>query len=123
MPTLLVAVDVSSAREGCHLLACSFVALVQTYSIALVLLAMMRNQDTAAAGMLINGKAGVQGVKYSLGSTWIRAPGGQDTFEVTPSGITVTGTPPLSPSAATVFFYGTEKYGLKAKLLNDAPEI
>ena len=112
-------------REGCHLLACSLVTLapVQTHGIEVVLRAMMRNQDTAAAGMLINGKAGVQGVKYSLGSTWIPAPAGQDTFEVTPSDITVTGTPPLSPSAATVFFYGTKKYGLKAKLLNDAPEI
>jgi|EP01046_Picozoa_sp_COSAG06_P050691 hypothetical protein len=73
--------------------------------------------------MLINDKPGVDGVKYSVGSTWVRAPPSQDTFEVTPSGTTVTGTPPLSPSAATVFFYGTSKYGLRAKLLNDAPEV
>jgi hypothetical protein len=72
--------------------------------------------------MLINGKPGVSGVKYSLGSTWVPAPASQDTFEVSPGGTTVTGTPPLSPSAATVFFYGTQKYGLEAKLLNDAPE-
>lgn len=72
--------------------------------------------------MLINGKAAVSGVKYSLGSSWVPAPPSQDTFTVSPSSTTVTGTPPLSPSAATVFFYGTQKYGMQAKLLNDAPE-
>jgi hypothetical protein len=36
---------------------------------------------------------------------------------------TATGTPPMSPAASTVFFYGTAKYGLQAKLVNDAPEV
>jgi hypothetical protein len=65
-------------------------------------------------------------VKYSLGSNWGPVPHGQCTFEVTDGSktlSTVTGTPPLSPSAATVFLFGTEKYGLKSILLNDAPEV
>ena len=65
--------------------------------------------------------------RYSLGSAWGQVPPGQATFTVAADGstqalATVTGTPPLSPSAATVFFYGTAKYGLVAKLLDDAPE-
>ena len=47
----------------------------------------------------------------------------QDTFVVSPPGTVVTGTPPASPSAATVFFFGTQKYGYTAKLLADAPEV
>ena len=78
--------------------------------------------------MTVNSIPFVTGVKYSLGSTWVQLKPGQDTFHVvdaagSPTLATVTGTPPLSPSAATVFLYGTKVYGLAAKLLNDAPEV
>lgn len=36
---------------------------------------------------------------------------------------TVTGSPPLSPSAATVYLYGVDLTGTAAKLLSDAPEV
>eukprot|EP01047_Picozoa_sp_COSAG01_P099005 COSAG01_NODE_29104_length_645_cov_0.992674_1_plen_77_part_00 len=67
---------------------------------------------------------------YSVGSNWVQVSpgaGGQDTFEVVGSAdetvlATVTGYPPASPSAATLFFYGVAETGTSAKLLNDAPE-
>lgn len=82
---------------------------------------------TVNAGMSANGKAVTTGVKYADSSTWVQVPTGQDTFVVNGGSggkalSTVTGTPPLSPSAATVFFYGTESFGLFTKLLDDAPE-
>lgn len=83
--------------------------------------------DTSGIDMSVNGKSVTTGVKYADSSTWVPVPTGQDTFTILTGGggkglATVTGTPPLSPSAATVYFYGTTQYGLFAKLLNDAPE-
>jgi hypothetical protein len=83
--------------------------------------------DTTGIGMRVNGKPIAAGVKYGDSSTWVPVPTGQDTFTILAGGggkelATATGTPPLSPSAATLFFYGTTQYGLFAKLLDDAPE-
>ena len=82
--------------------------------------------DTSGIGMAVNGKSVTTGVKYADSSTWVAVPTGQDSFTVVDGAgkelSTVTGTPPLSPSAATVYLYGTAQYGLFSKLLNDAPE-
>jgi hypothetical protein len=82
--------------------------------------------DTGGIGMSVNGKSVTAGVKYADSSAWVPVPTGQDTFTILAGDgkglATATGTPPLSPSAATVYFYGTTQYGVFAKLLNDAPE-
>lgn len=85
--------------------------------------------STASASLAVGGKSLVDGVKYSLGSEWVQVPtAGQDTFTVlggtaTTPLATVVGSPPLSPSAATVFLYGVAQTGTAAKLLSDAPEL
>ena len=82
--------------------------------------------------MAVNGKQVVaeSGVKYSLGSPWEQVGAGQSKFDVLDlmSGkavlASVSGTPPLSPKAATVFFFGAagSDGGLQAQLVSDAPE-
>eukprot|EP01051_Picozoa_sp_SAG22_P013437 SAG22_NODE_1504_length_4277_cov_4.550503_3_plen_432_part_00 len=85
--------------------------------------------STASASLAIGGKAVVDGVKYSLGSSWVQVPtAGQDTFTVLDGSAStplaaVTGSPPLSPSAATLYLFGVEQTGTAAKLLSDAPEF
>jgi len=54
--------------------------------------------------------------------------GGPVTFSVLDSSTeahlaTVTGSPPTSPGAATLYLYGVEVTGTSAKLLSDAPEL
>ena len=66
-------------------------------------------------------------MQYSLGSDWVEVPSaGTVTFAVVGTDgaelADATGIPPLSPRAATVFFYGVSGTGLSAKLLSDAPE-
>ena len=78
--------------------------------------------------MSVGGKVLTSSIHYADSSAWVQVPTGQLTFSVSDGGggkalSTATGTPPLSPSAATVFFYGTQSYGLYSKLLDDAPEV
>ena len=71
---------------------------------------------------------GVQGIKYSVGSEWVTVPTvGPVTFDIFDSATqshlaTVTGSPPVSPGAATLYLYGVELTGTVGKLLSDAPE-
>lgn len=72
-------------------------------------------------------------VKYGDGSTWVPVPAQKSTFMVinslTNATLTiVSGLPPYSPSAATIYVFGltaanSSQFSIRAKLLDDAPYV